>query len=145
MNSNKKEKYRKITSREMKKILELSDTQRYINSLAKKYKNKKILGYGTGLTTETVFNNYDLSKLNIVAFSDKKYQRETTYKSFKAIPPDQIKDLNPDMILIFAFHDGLIKESLLQKQTKIDKVPMISIFNTGFINKIKLFLCGYQI
>ena len=48
--------------------------QKQINKLAKKYKNKKIVIYGAGIMAETLFNNYDTSKLNIVAVCDQKYK-----------------------------------------------------------------------
>ena len=50
-----------------------SNVQKQINKQAKKYKNKKILIYGTGLLSSEIFKNYDLSSLNIVGIVNIKY------------------------------------------------------------------------
>ena len=75
--------------------------QQYINKLAKKWKHKKILLYGAGLTAKVLFENYDLSKLNVVAISDKKFENITDYNFYgiKTIPPNKIKDIDFDIVL----------------------------------------------
>ena len=87
------------------------DEQKYIDKLAKKYKNKKILIYGAGTIAEHIFDDYDLSKLNIIAVSDKKYTSRSTYKGYPAVNPDEIKNLNPDVILFTLYNfKPLIKD-----------------------------------
>jgi hypothetical protein len=44
--------------------------------------------------------NFDLSKLNIAAISDKKFEQKTVFKGIKAIPPDDIRNLAFDVMLI---------------------------------------------
>ncbi|OLA93978.1 MAG: hypothetical protein BHW64_05690 [Candidatus Melainabacteria bacterium LEY3_CP_29_8] len=94
--------------------------QRYIDKLAKKYNNKKILIYGTGTIAEHIFDNYDLSKLNIIAVSDKKYTIRSTYKGYLAVSPDEIKDLNPDIILFTLYSNKPVKDYL--KKQNIDVI-----------------------
>ena len=48
-------------------------TQKQIDKLSKKLKNKKLVIYGAGDFAKVLFENYDLSKLNILAVSDKKF------------------------------------------------------------------------
>ena len=38
------------------------------------YKNKKIVLYGAGQFCNCVFENYDLSKLNIIAIADARFE-----------------------------------------------------------------------
>lgn len=94
-----------------KEYLTFVDEQKYIDKLAKKYKNKKILIYGAGTIAEHIFDDYDLSKLNIIAVSDKKYTSRSTYKGYPAVNPDEIKNLNPDVILFTLYNfKPLIKD-----------------------------------
>lgn len=79
--------------------------QKYINKLVKKYRNKKILIYGTGTIADILFNNYDLSGLEITAVSDKKYSQAAKYKNYPAIPAEQIKEYNPEVILFTLYRE----------------------------------------
>ncbi len=47
------------------------DIQKKIDKYTKKYKGKKVVIYGAGKLSDYIFQNYDLSKLNIVAVADK--------------------------------------------------------------------------
>jgi len=74
--------------------------QKYIDNLAEKYKNKKIVVYGAGSFFEYVIKNYDLNGLNITAISDKKFQgtNEEMYMNYRAISPYEIAEYNPDVV-----------------------------------------------
>ncbi|MBN1183736.1 MAG: hypothetical protein JXB49_15700 [Bacteroidales bacterium] len=76
------------------------DIQNKIDRLAKKYKNKKVVIYAIGILCQSIFENYDLSDLNIVAVSDKKFIEKQIYKGIKAFPPEEILAENPDIVLI---------------------------------------------
>ncbi len=108
-----------------KEYLEFVDEQKYIDKLAKKYKNNKILIYGTGTIAEHLFNNYDLSKLNIIAVSDKKYSTRSNYKGFTTICPDEIKDLNPDVILFTLYNYKDVKKDFKQQNIQAEMESMI--------------------
>ena len=56
-----------------KEILEEQNAQKQINKLSRKLKNKKVVIYGAGNFSKVLFENYDLSKFNILAVSDKKF------------------------------------------------------------------------
>ena len=87
------------------------DIQNKINKIAKKYKNKKIVIYGAGRFAQYLFENYDFSKLNIVAIADNKYNTlaNETFCNHKTISPIEINNYNPDLILFLIVDFKLIK------------------------------------
>ncbi len=71
--------------------------------LVKKMKNKKVVLYGAGIFLELINKYFDISKLNIIGVSDKKYSlvdNNETFLGYKTCNPSEIKDLNPDCVLI---------------------------------------------
>ena len=78
------------------------NVQKQINKLAKKYKNQKIIVYGAGLMSRILFQNFDLSCLNIVGVADSKYTKNSTesFWGHKTINPAELKDFDFDVILI---------------------------------------------
>lgn len=74
--------------------------QKKIDKLAKKYKNKKILIYGAGMILETLIENYDLSKLDIIGVSDRKFECEQSFMGYKAIPSSEIGKMKPDVVMV---------------------------------------------
>lgn len=78
------------------------NTKKQINKLIKKYKNKKIILYGAGIMSKILFENYDFSKLNIVAFCDSKYKINSSEKfvSYPVINPIELKEKDFDLILV---------------------------------------------
>jgi len=119
--------------------LNKKNLQKHINTLAKKYKNKKILIYGAGMFFDVISENFDISKLNIVAISDIKFNEETIYKGIKIVSPDKIKDLNFDAIIISNFAVRKIKNSV-----KSQIVPLCGKFKIEYFNKytVKEFIYG---
>lgn len=95
--------------------------QKQIDKLAKKYRNKKIIIYGAGQYCRTLFDNYDLSKLNIVAVADKSFELEEN-KSFyglSCITPNDLKEFNCDIILLGVF-DTILISNYLKNEILID-------------------------
>ena len=80
----------------------------------KKFEGKKIVVYGTGMLFEAVVNNYDLSKLNIIAVADRKYaaKKPDKYLGFDTVAPDDIADLKPDVVLVGVLRTVAIVEYL---------------------------------
>jgi len=95
-------------------FLERADAQTKIDKIAKRYKNKKIALYGAGQFSNVIFQNYDLSKLNIVAVADRKFKsiEEHFYYNLKCIEPTKLKDIDCDVILISNFEYSRIYDSL---------------------------------
>lgn len=103
--------------------------QKQINKLAKKLKNKRVVIYGAGQYCRILFDNYDLSKLNIVAVADRSFENEEkrNFYGLNCIAPDELKDFDCDIILlgvydVFWILDYLEDELLIKcknSQTKI--------------------------
>ena len=86
-----------------------------LNKLSKKYKNKKIVLYGAGIYFQNIKQNYDLSKLNIAAVSDRKFEGiqtpvfdETT--GYNVIAPEKIYTLKPDIVIIMTLETIQIRK-----------------------------------
>ena len=90
---------------DFKEYLIIYNAQEKINKLAKRYKNKKIAIYGAGQFAYAIFENYDLSKLNIVAIADLRFE-DTEKRHFfglNCITPAELGHLDCDVILIANF------------------------------------------
>ena len=83
-------------------LLRENSIQKQIDGLVKKYKNKKVLIYGTGLLSEEIFKNYDLTGLNIVGIVNIKYgsTQSDCFLNKTCIPQSEIKNLDFDVALI---------------------------------------------
>lgn len=90
---------------DFKEYLKTYNAQEKINKLAKRYKNKKIAIYGAGQFAHAIFEDYDLSKLNIIAVADMKFEDEAKRNFFRlnCIPPKDLGALDCDVILIANF------------------------------------------
>lgn len=90
---------------DFKQYLETYNAQAKINQLAKRYKNKKIIIYGAGQFSREIFDNYDLSKLNIIAVADKKFtdEKNRSFYNLNCIPPEEMGKIDCDVILIANF------------------------------------------
>ena len=88
---------------EMLKYLEDVKFGKYLKKLNKKLKGKTIVVYGSGLMFQKAKANYDLSQLNIIGISDRKYSLEQEGEmdlGYKIIPITKISEYKPDCILI---------------------------------------------
>lgn len=103
------------------------NAQKQIENLAKKYKNKKIVIYGAGIMTKTLFENFDFSKLNILAICDNKYKvnSEDRFFAYKTINPKELTTLDYDVIFV----------NLRKNNTFINKIKYRLIINSKNENK----------
>ena len=90
------------------------NVQKQINKLAKKYKNQRIIVYGAGLMSRILFQNFDLSCLNIVGVADSKYTKNSTesFWGHITINPVELKDFDFDVILIAVKEKKKILENI---------------------------------
>lgn len=88
--------------------------QEKLYNFSEKYNGKKILIYGAGLMTQVLFENFDLSSLNIVAITDIKFKEHSKFNNIDAIPVNSIVEVNPDVILVSLFEPGQALEYLSQ-------------------------------
>lgn len=101
-----------------------------LKKLEKKFNGKSIVLYGAGAFFEVLKANYDLSKLNIVAIADKRFENEGDFLGYKAIPPEKIEELAPDCVLVSTLKFVNIIAFLtcdLLAHTKIKVKPLVSI------------------
>ena len=74
------------------------------------YKRTKV--YGAGTIGDVIFDNYEIVGLNIIAVSDKKFTKECSYKGYKAIPVEKIKEYKPDVIIFTLYSNKKALESI---------------------------------
>ncbi len=99
--------------------------------LIKKLKNKKVLLYGAGAYLEAIKKYFDLSGLNIIGITDRRYSFKTDENEFlgyKTYSVDDIKELNPDYVVVSTkkYVDIItdLYENVL-KDTKIKIKPLV--------------------
>ncbi|MFA6990072.1 MAG: methyltransferase domain-containing protein [Candidatus Gastranaerophilaceae bacterium] len=114
----------------MYKYLDNKNFQDKISTLAQKYRNKKILMYGAGLLFNVIKEKFDISKLNIVAITDIKFDQHCEYRGLRAIPPSSIKDLSFDVIIIAVYNPDNIKQYFKNTLFFEDTKYKIDCFNT---------------
>ncbi len=121
------------------------NAQKQIDKLAKKYRNKKIVIYGAGEYYQILQNNFDLSKLNIVGISDKKFEtsKENNPSIYLALTPEELKEFNFDIILV-ALYDDVSLCDYLQYQLLINTInedkPVKSIIEPTLFIILKILL-----
>lgn len=103
---------------------------KYLNQLNKKLKGKSAIIYGTGSLFQFIKDNYDLSKLNIIGISDKKYaleQEGSEDLGYKIIPKDKMVEYGADYVIVAAQnYIGIIENFELEifKGTKTKIKPL---------------------
>lgn len=111
--------------------LETFKFDKYLKKLNRKLKNKTVIIYGAGLLFNKIIENYDLSNLNVIGISDRKFAREEEGQEafgYKIIPLEKIKDYNPDYILISTINYMPILDDFVHnlfKKTKIKVLPLV--------------------
>ena len=104
-------------------MIKNDDMQKKLDKLAKRYKNKKIIAYGTGTLASQLVDEYDLSKLNIIGFSNSSYfYYKEPFKNYETFSPDEIKDLKPDLILVTVAEFKYVKEFWKKKFPEFLKI-----------------------
>ena len=108
--------------------------------LNKKLKNKTVVIYGTGLLFQKIKENYDLSKLNIIGVSDRKYTTEEEGREsfgYKIIPLEKIVDYKPDYILISTLKFLGIMDDFKNNVFKGTKIKVLPLVDKPFFTLLK--------
>ena len=124
-----------MSTNNFKEYLEEYKTQEKIDKLAKKYKNKKIALYGAGSFCKVIFENYDMTKLNIVAIADAKFEddKNKSFFGLNCIEPKELGALDCDVILISNYDYNMFLTMLddqilyLTKNENIEVRPLIKL------------------
>ena len=120
----------------LKKYLESINFQKQLDDIERKYKNKRILIYGTGLLFSTIVENYDISKLNIIGVSDLKYDiydENRLCHGYKIVHFSNIKEQNPECILISIFNFLPVMYKFKNNFFKNTKVKIIPFADKSFL------------
>lgn len=90
------------------------------------YANKRILLYGAGILLSEAIERYDFSKLNIIAVSDKKFEKEKedNWLKYNVVLPNDIENLNPDVIMLTVKDYKKLYIPFITKYKNIKIVPM---------------------
>lgn len=160
------ESYTKIVSylekdlcveKDIKKIFEESFSQECANvnyllkfsfdktlpKLAKKLKGKKVVFYGAGVFLEAINKYFDIKDINAIGIADKKFEeagiKETMseFLGYKTYSPDEIKDLNPDYVVVTTKMYTNIIDSLYFDTLKNTKIKVVPLLKKPFMTLLK--------
>jgi len=78
------------------------NVQEKIDELGEELLQKRVVIYGADNYTRYLYKNYDLSKLNVIAISDKRFEQNRIHEFYDlvCIEPSKLKDIDCDIILI---------------------------------------------
>lgn len=109
--------------------------EKTLPKLIKKLQGKTVMLYGAGVFLELIKKYFDLSDLNIIGIADKKFRRRTeneTFLGYTAYAPEDIKDLNPDYVLVATRNYINIIEDLYFNTLKGTKIRVKPLLYKGF-------------
>lgn len=124
-------------------LLKEENFERQLINLTRKHEGKKIVLYGAGMFFKIICQNYDLTGLNIVAISDKKYMDVETPSfdselGYNVISPLFINSLKPDIVFLTVAEEFFIEkffhEELFKDKTRKFKYKML--FQKSLARKI---------
>ena len=127
-------------------LLKTNNIQKQIDKLAKTYKNKKVVIYGTGLLSREIFANHDLSSLNIVGVVNIKYGSipSNDFMFQKTIRLNDLLNIDFDVVLIanedyklyrLQLENFLFKNNFV-KRIKIKPIVKLKKRNADFVDAI---------
>ena len=99
--------------------------------LVKKLDGKSVVIYGAGVFFELIKKYFDLSGLNIVGVSDRRFENHEEneeWQGYKVYSPEEIKELNPDYVLVATkFYINIIEDLYYDtlSKTKIKIKPLM--------------------
>ena len=116
-----------------------------LENLKKKYANKKIVLFGTGVLLDAILDNYNVTDyLNIIGVSDKRLESQqeeiSTYKNINLYKPFALRALNISVVLdtsvLFENTAKYLRNNFYVKKS-VEIAPMIQI---PFVDKFKNFV-----
>jgi len=108
--------------------------------LIKKLKDKKVVLYGAGVFLELIKKYYDLSKLNVIGITDKRFEEHSEndeFLGYKVYSPDEIIKLNPDYVVVATKMYVNIIENLYYNTLKGTKIKIKPLLKKGFFDLLK--------
>lgn len=133
-----------MKDRNLLEYLEKNNFQKHLKYINKKLQNKSIVIYGAGILFEVIKTNYDLSGLNIVGISDRKFsenQEGQDFLGYKIIPFPKIKERNPDYVLVAILRPLDIVEDFEENEFKKTKIKVRPLVKIPLIDLLKEIWC----
>lgn len=123
---------------EITEFLQEKNIQKKINQISKKYKNKKVIFYGAGVLFDVLVDKYNLSSFDIIGVSDIKFLKEGEHKGFKAIPPQEMLEHKPDVIIISVMEPEFIEDYFDDfLKPKIGKFKYEALIQESFLDLLR--------
>lgn len=114
--------------------------EKNLNKLNKKLKNKTVVVYGTGILFQKILKNFDLSKLNIIGISDRKYLEADEGREelgYKIIPLNKIVEYKPDYVLVATLKFISIMDDFRNNIFKNSKTKILPLVDKPFLTLLK--------
>ena len=126
----------------MEEIFNGADLQKRIDELAKKYQGKRVVIYGAGDYFLKLREKCDLSGLNIVGISDKKFEvsKDENLSEYFPLTPDELKTFDFDVVFVLLKNDEKLCDYIeyqLLMNTKNENKPVLPMLKKRFKNKAK--------
>lgn len=120
------------TEEEFLLYLKKINFKRHLKRIEKKLRGKSVLIYGAGAFFQTLVKEYDLSCLNIIGISDRKFinhENKDVCLGYKVYEPKEIDDLNPDYVLVTMFYFVNIIDDLEENVITNKKIKLKPLIN----------------
>lgn len=107
------------------KYLKKTNFAKQLKELSAKLQGKRVFIYGAGLLFQIAYKKYDFSCLNIIGISDMKFEETCDFMGIKAVKPDDIASLNPDVILVSIKEYKSLVKKFTNQFPEIEVLPLI--------------------
>ncbi len=112
--------------------------------LSKKLKGRTVIIYGAGAFFETIKKHFDLSSLNIIGISDKRFEehkKDEEFLGYSVCSPDEINSIKPDYVLVSTKQNISIIENLYYNVIKDRSIKIMALVNKSFLTLVKEYFC----
>ena len=119
--------------------------EKTLPKLVKKLEGKSVVIYGAGVFLELIKKYFDISGLNIIGISDKRFENHTENEEFlgyKVYAPSEIKDVSPDYVLVATKTYINIIENLYYETLKGTKINIKPLLQKPFMTLVKEIWCS---
>ena len=120
--------------------LESFNFSKTFKKLKRKLKNKTVVIYGTGAFFQVIKKHFDISDINIIGISDKKFEEHKEGEEFlgyKVYAPSELRGLNPDYVLVATKMYVSIIEDLYYDTLKDTNIKIKPLLKKDFITLVK--------
>lgn len=100
--------------------------EKVMNRIELKY--KRVVVYGAGKRFESLLQKGVFKNINVIALSDRKFDKTGNYKGYTAIPPNEILNYKPDIICV-AMQESMVAHAFLTEmfKEKMEKIKFINV------------------